>query len=90
MMSIDDTLKNLTDNVTDTILKDVKAKASEHVSAVIKDHIQSMDLDSIVSESIKTHVNTWLDSHEDWLTKTVNPIIDLVRRDASAAVLEKA
>ena len=90
MMSIDDTLKNLTDNVTDTILKDVKAKASEHVSAVIKDHIQSMDLDSIVNESIKTHVNTWLDSHEDWLTKTVNPIIDLVRRDASAAVLEKA
>ena len=89
-MSIDDTLKTLSDNVTDTILKDVKDKASEKISALVQVHIESMDLNAIISDSIKTHVNSWLESHEEWLNQTVSPIIDIVRKDASAEVLKFA
>jgi hypothetical protein len=90
MMSIDDTLKTLSTTLTDTILQDVKVKAAENVTSLVNEHIKSMDLTAIIDSSIKTHVKEWLNSHEDWLASTVNPIVEIVRRDASAAVLEKA
>jgi hypothetical protein len=86
MMSIDDTLKTLSTTLTDTILQDVKVKAAENVTSLVNEHIKSMDLTAIIDSSIKTHVKEWLNSHEEWLASTVNPIVEIVRRDARAAV----
>ena len=89
-MSIDNTVKTLSDSLTQTILEEVKGNVKRELQHTVKEYVKSLDISNIVDQAIGTHVETWLSSHEDWLTKTVNPIVDLVRRDAAEQILAQA
>lgn len=89
-MSIEDTVKTLSDSLTQTILEEVKGNVKRELNHTVKEYVNSLDITDIVNDAIGTHINTWLENHQDWLTKTVNPIVDLVRRDASAEILKQA
>lgn len=89
-MSIENTVKTLSDSLTQTILEEVKGNVKRELQHTVKEYVNSLDISSIVNDAIGAHINTWLENHQDWLTKTVNPIVDLVRRDASAEILKQA
>jgi hypothetical protein len=89
-MSIENTVKTLSDSLTQTILEEVKGNVKRELQHTVKEYVTSLDISSIVNDAIGAHINAWLENHQDWLTKTVNPIVDLVRRDASAEILKQA
>jgi hypothetical protein len=89
-MSINDTVKNLSNAVTDSLLLDIEKNVQKKAMSSVVDHIKNLDLTEHIDRVISQQVAHWLSTNEDWLQKTVTPIAAGVKNAVLAEITKQA